>query len=238
MSRGTPDPAAPFRLRVRGFHPLWPAFPKPFPWLPFCSCSPLPRRASRTGLGSSPFARRYSGNRCFFLFLRVLRCFSSPGSPPCVMDWRMDGWGLPSRVSPFRNPRITGYVPLPAAYRSLSRLSSALSAKASALCPYQLNQSFPACGIALPHAGHCICHFSELSAPCYTSPALWQARCASFWMSDYYISVIYSFSMQFSRYRSLPDIPSAKLLPAFTPAMETERFELLTPCLQGRCSPN
>ena len=34
------------------------------------------------GLGSSPFARRYWGNRCYFLFLRVLRCFSSPRSPP------------------------------------------------------------------------------------------------------------------------------------------------------------
>ena len=31
------------------------------------------------GLGSSRFARRYSGNRGFFLFLGVLRCFSSPG---------------------------------------------------------------------------------------------------------------------------------------------------------------
>ena len=30
------------------------------------------------GLASFPFARRYLGNRCFFLFLRVLRCFSSP----------------------------------------------------------------------------------------------------------------------------------------------------------------
>ena len=33
------------------------------------------------GLGSSRFARHYSGNRFFFLLLRVLRCFSSPGSP-------------------------------------------------------------------------------------------------------------------------------------------------------------
>ena len=33
------------------------------------------------GLGSSLFARRYSGNRGFFLFLGVLRCFSSPGWP-------------------------------------------------------------------------------------------------------------------------------------------------------------
>ena len=31
------------------------------------------------GLASSHFARRYFGNRCFFLFLRLLRCFSSPG---------------------------------------------------------------------------------------------------------------------------------------------------------------
>ena len=45
------------------------------------------------------------------------------------------------QVSPFRNLRIDGYVLLPAAYRSLSRLSSALSAKASTLRPYQLNLS-------------------------------------------------------------------------------------------------
>jgi hypothetical protein len=32
-----------------------------------------------TGLGSSPFARHYLGNHYCFLFLRVLRCFSSPG---------------------------------------------------------------------------------------------------------------------------------------------------------------
>ena len=32
------------------------------------------------GLGSSRFARRYSGSRCCFPFLGLLRCFSSPGS--------------------------------------------------------------------------------------------------------------------------------------------------------------
>ena len=41
-------------------------------------------------------------------------------------------------VSPFRHPRIDRYLPLPAAFRSLSRLSSAPSAKASALCPFCL----------------------------------------------------------------------------------------------------
>ena len=88
---------------------------------------------THTGLGSSHFARRYSGNRCFFLFLRVLRCFSSPGSLHTPMDSVHDDGGLLRQVSPFRNRWITGYLLLPIAYRSLSRLSSALSAKASAL---------------------------------------------------------------------------------------------------------
>jgi hypothetical protein len=34
----------------------------------------------RLGLGSFPFARRYSGNRYYFIFLELLRCFSSPRS--------------------------------------------------------------------------------------------------------------------------------------------------------------
>ena len=42
-------------------------------------------------------------------------------------------------VSPFRYLRITAYLQLPAAFRSLSRLSSALSAKASTLRPFLLN---------------------------------------------------------------------------------------------------
>ena len=88
---------------------------------------------THSGLGSSAFARRYLRNRVFFLFLRVLRCFSSPGSPPYVMDWRMDDRGPLCRVSPFGHPRIKGYLLLPAAFRSLSRPSSAPGAKASSL---------------------------------------------------------------------------------------------------------
>ena len=42
-------------------------------------------------------------------------------------------------VSPFRDLRINGYLLLPEAFRSLSRLSSALSAKASTLRSYQLD---------------------------------------------------------------------------------------------------
>ena len=66
------------------------------------------------------------------------------------MDWRMDTGGLLQWVSPFRYLRIygylllpaafrNGYLLLPAAFRSLSRLSSALSAKASTLRSCSLN---------------------------------------------------------------------------------------------------
>ena len=98
---------------------------------------------NNVGLGFFPFARRYSGNRCFFLFLRVLRCFSSPGSLHTPMDSVHDDRSSSCRVPPFRHPRLNGYLLLPAAFRSLSRLSSALSAKASALCPILLDLSFP-----------------------------------------------------------------------------------------------
>ena len=121
-------------LQVQGFHPLWPAFPKPFPCIYRINSAVQTLQCTHYSLGSSGFARRYFRNRCFFLFLRLLRCFSSPGSPPCVMYWRMNTRSLSVWVSPFRNLRFNGYVLLPAAYRSLSRLSSALSAKASTLC--------------------------------------------------------------------------------------------------------
>ena len=41
-----------------------------------------PTGIATCGLAYFPFARRYLENRCFFLFLRLLRCFSSAGFPP------------------------------------------------------------------------------------------------------------------------------------------------------------
>ena len=139
MSRGTLDPAAAYCFHVRGFHPLRPAFPGRSANRSAHMMQSVTPVCTHTGLGSSSFARRYFRNRCFFLFLRLLRCFSSPGSLPYVMDWRMDDRGILCQVSPFRNLRINGYVLLPEAFRSLSRLSSALSAKASALRPSSLD---------------------------------------------------------------------------------------------------
>ena len=46
--------------------------------------SPTTPNSEEFGLGSSQFARRYFGNRVFFPFLRVLRCFSSPACLRCT----------------------------------------------------------------------------------------------------------------------------------------------------------
>ena len=141
MSRGTLDPAMLFPFSLTGLSPSLAGFPKTILLTVTVISAVRTPECTHSGLGSSVFARRYLRNRCFFLFLRLLRCFSSPGSPPYVMDWRMDTGGMLQWVSPFRNLRINGYLLLPEAYRSLSRLSSALSAKASTLRSYSLNLS-------------------------------------------------------------------------------------------------
>ena len=46
-------------------------------------------RSLATTCAICAFARHYLRNHCYFLFLRVLRCFSSPGSPTASM--RCDG---------------------------------------------------------------------------------------------------------------------------------------------------
>ena len=47
------------------------------------------------GLGWGAFARRYSRHHCCFLFLRVMRCFSSPGSPRPLAGAGIPPGGLP-----------------------------------------------------------------------------------------------------------------------------------------------
>ena len=139
MSRGTLDPAMLLSISDTRLSRFFAGLPRPFSYQSQINYAVLTPQNKFRGLGSFPFARRYLGNRCFFLFLRLLRCFSSPGSPPYVMDWRMDDTSSSYRVSPFRHLRIKDYLHLPAAFRSLSRLSSALSAKASTLRSSLLN---------------------------------------------------------------------------------------------------
>ena len=108
--------------------------PLPLP-LDNALCRPATPKSMLFGLGSFPFARRYLGNRFFFLFLRVLRCFSSLGLPSYSYVFTIRYMGFPMCVPTFGNLRITGYVRLPEAYRSLSRPSSAPDAKAFTMRP-------------------------------------------------------------------------------------------------------
>ena len=136
MSRGTLDSASCLWISCTGFSPSVIGLPRPFHYPKAHILQSVTPERTRSGLGSFHFARRYFGNRFFFLFLRLLRCFSSPGSPCMPMYSTCSDWSSSRRVSPFRHLRINGHLLLPAAFRSLSRLSSALSAKASTLRSY------------------------------------------------------------------------------------------------------
>ena len=48
----------------------------------------------------------------------------------------------PRQVTPFGNLRIKAYLPLPEAYRSLSRPSSPVGTKAFTVCPSKLDSMF------------------------------------------------------------------------------------------------
>ena len=117
-------------FRIRGSHPLWPAFPcrsskllrrcagpqpqriNPLVW-------PLPRSLATTSGISVDFSSSPYLDVSVQAVPRV-RLFDSTHADRVLL----------CRVSPFGDPRIEAYVQLPVAYRSLSRPSSALDAKA------------------------------------------------------------------------------------------------------------
>src|SRR5215213_880898 len=109
---------------------------------------PRPHNACRLshaiGLASSAFARHYSRNHGCFLFLWVLRCFTSPRSlhTPYVFrrgSHHMTGAGFPHSDT---LGSTLGWQ-LPEAYRSLPRPSSAPGAQASTVCPQHLGHTKP-----------------------------------------------------------------------------------------------
>ena len=119
-----------FSFRLRGSHPLWPAFPyrstnqsyrcvSPQPRGINPSVWPLPRSLATTGGISVDFSSSPYLDVSVQAVPRV-RLFDSTHADRVLL----------CRVAPFGNLRINVYVPLPAAYRSLSRPSSAPDAKA------------------------------------------------------------------------------------------------------------
>ena len=117
-------------FRIRGSHPLWPAFPCRSPKLS-CRCAgPQPRRINppvwplpRSLATTSGISVDFSSSPYLDVSVQAvpyLRLFCST---------QVDGVLL-RRVSPFGNSGINAYVQLPQTYRSLSRPSSAPDAKA------------------------------------------------------------------------------------------------------------
>ena len=117
-------------FRIRGYHPLWPAFPYRSSNLSYRCVSPQPQRinplvwplprslATTYGISvdvsSSPYLD-VSVQAVSYIHL--------------FYSMHVDG-GLLRRVPPFGNLRVKGYLLLTVAYRSLSRPSSAPDAKA------------------------------------------------------------------------------------------------------------
>ena len=127
-------------FRIRGSHPLWPAFPCRSPKL-LCRCvSPQPRRINPPVWPlpislATTFGISVDVSSSPYLDVSVqavprVRLFDSTHADRVLL----------CRVSPFGNLRVKAYVQLTAAYRSLSRPSSAPDAKAFPLRSCSLDQ--------------------------------------------------------------------------------------------------
>ena len=163
----------------------------------------LPRQCLNIiGLGCSAFARHYLRNHFCFLLLWVLRCFSSPRSPSLRNDWPST-----SRVAPFGNLGIKGYLHLPQAYRSLSRPSSPPRAKASTVCPCLLSLSLT----LLPFI------------------AKIEARVGLIYLQ---LALFFCYFTFFEVVQYVKDL----FLPLTEFIVENNGFESLTLCVQSRCS--
>ena len=143
-------------FRVRGSYPVLPAVPSCSAKRCFCN-SPIALRHDHVvpttptklspqawhliGLGWSLFARHYSGSRFFFLFLRLLRCVTSPACLPLPYVFRQGYARITTHGFPHSEIRGSKVVQhLTAAYRSRPRPSSAPGAKASTACPSYLDE--------------------------------------------------------------------------------------------------
>ena len=119
------------RLARTGVSPSAPSLSRKFRFVRQSISPVLQPRTVRehSGLGSSLFDRHTGGIDSFFLLLRVLRCFSSPGSPQTQSGARPSA----VRVAPFGHVRIKPRLRVPGPFRSLPRPSSPAEAKASSV---------------------------------------------------------------------------------------------------------
>ena len=129
-------------VRVRGSSPVSPAFPcrSARASMDIYAGPATPRAQCAPRFGLVPVRSPLLGESRLISLPPGTEMFQFSGLPPsgiCVLpEVRGDG---PPRVRPFGDLRVKEHVPLAAAYRSLSRPSSASCAKASTVRPYHLH---------------------------------------------------------------------------------------------------
>ena len=122
-----------------------------------------PHQDKSRWFGLSRFRSPLLTGSILFLFLRILRCFTSPRvalSRLCIHLEVTPNYRC--RVSPFGYLRIKACMPLPEAYRSLLRPSSPDDAKASIICCNWFMQTHSILGVYFTHL-HSVYCLSELS---------------------------------------------------------------------------
>ena len=164
----------------------------------------------------------------YFLFLQVLRCFSSLRLPLYLST---DNHPSGDWVVPFGNLGIRGYLHLPQAYRSLSRPSSPPRAKASTRRPNFLS---PFTYIIyfniqrkVAHTISCNLRFNSVK----------KTKSFTYSLVCQYVKDLCE-PPRLRRFRACVGVRidftyAASIL---SHAVENNGFEPLTPCLQSRCS--
>ena len=230
--------SARFRFRLRASHPLWRTFPRPSanfhsrmtvrtPKIRRPSVWPPPRSLATTcGISVDVFS-------CPYLDVSVqgvprVRLFCSSHADTV----------LPCRVSPFGNLRINAYVPLPGAYRSLSRPSSAPDAKAFPLRSYQLDHLWFS---IMNYAGHRRISFYRSNCSCY--PIIPQYLFQTAFAALPSVALLLLFFSLFSFQGAVPVKDRIKTLKGslsvliHSSMVEISGIEPLTSCVQSRRSP-
>ena len=111
-----------------------------------------PHQDKSRWFGLSRFRSPLLTGSILFLFLRILRCFTSPRVALSRLFIHLEVTpNYRCRVSPFGNLRIKACMPLPEAYRSLLRPSSPDDAKASIICCNWFMQTRSILGVYFTH---------------------------------------------------------------------------------------
>jgi len=140
VRRYSGSPLIQIAFRLRASHPLWTAFPCRSAKLLHRCAGPYPGNPEGLPVWPPPRSLATTSGISVDVFSSPYLDVSVQAVPRArLFDSTYADTVLPCRVSPFGYPRIDAYVPLPVAFRSLSRPSSAPDAKAFPLCSFTLD---------------------------------------------------------------------------------------------------